>query len=308
MTHSKFPFSKMVPNSSHDPILAVVVGDFSREATLRFWTHVSALEYRHIRSMLPPGSAFYDEYRRITYCLLGDLPFIKQSGLRTRQTGLLDDRILIGFPGGITINDVLPRVGLLIFHALWGPSQRDIRNVWVMFPCNTLAPLCWELEKIFHSPEDILEMVAAAGCGIGDAERILADKIVERIQPVFPTIPEAVIEYVWACEKSALIPLGTLDIVQTYTEALRRLRYPLQLIAPDPHQQAVVLQSIKSCICAEAGERKTAKIALSQIVDQLIRIHGNEVAVIQACTDLTCGIGLDSNAIFAESMVKSIYR
>jgi hypothetical protein len=299
---------KNMPSNSNDPILAIVVGDFSREATLRFWTHVSALEYRHIRAKLPPKSAFYDEYRRITYCLLGDLPFIKQNGLLTRRTGLLDDRILIGFPGGITLNDVLPRVGLLIFHALWGPAQRDIRNVWVMFPCNTLAPLCWELEKIFHSPEDILEMVAAAGCGIGDSERILADRIVERIQPVFPTIPEAVIEHVWAGKKSALIPLGTLDIGKTYTEALRRLRYPLRLIAPDPHQQTVVLQSIKTCICAEAGERETAKFALSQIVDQLIRDHGSGVAVIQACTDLTCDIGLDSNAIFAEFMINSIYR
>lgn len=307
MTHGNPPLMKNML-SSHDPTLAVVVGDFSREATLRFWTHVSTLEYRQIRTMLPSESAFYDEYRRITYCLLGDLPFIKQYGLRSHRTGLLDDRILIGFPGGITLKDILPQVALLIFHALWGPAKRDIRNVWVMFPCNTLAPLCWELEKIFQTPEDILEMVSSAGCGIGDSERFLADRIVERIQPVFPTIPEAVIEYVWACKKSALIPLGTLDICKTYTEALRRLRYPLQLIAPDPHQQAVVLQSIKTCICAEAGDRETATIALSQIVDQLIRAHGSGVAVIQACTDLTCGIGLDSNAIFAEFMVKSIYR
>jgi aspartate/glutamate racemase len=136
---------------------------------------------------------------------------------------------------------------------------------------------------------------------------MLAERIAERLHLRFPTVPEAVADFVRASGKSALMPLGTLGIMETYAEAIRRSGSPLQLVAPDRRQQAMVLEAIKAALCDDEGQQQAAERALADIAAQVARQYGPQVAIVQACTDLSFDLALDSNAIYAETVVASVY-
>ena len=90
---------------------AVVVGDFGRDAGIRFCQLVAREERRTIVGDLG-GHRFYDEHRPISLHLVGDLRFAKAE-LLSRWKGPLDDRVLVGFPGGPTLASVIPALGVL---------------------------------------------------------------------------------------------------------------------------------------------------------------------------------------------------
>ena len=62
--------------------LLVVLGDFGREAGLRFCHEFAKRERSRLLAELPEGDAFFDECRTATLALVGDLPFVKEPVLR----------------------------------------------------------------------------------------------------------------------------------------------------------------------------------------------------------------------------------
>jgi hypothetical protein len=267
---------------------AVVLGDFGRDAGIRFCAALSRAERRHIVAALGPSSAFFDEYRRTTMTLVGDLPFVKEPFLGDRGGRALDQRVLVGFPGGPSTADVAPRLGDLALEALAGPLRRGVRRAVVLLPCNTLAPVSWALEQRFEDP------------------RQLAPFSTEPVQLTFPTVPGAVFDRVERQGALALLPLGTMGIARTYRREAGRRAGDVQVIELGGGDGEVVLEAIGAAL-QRGARRDAAGRALAELVDRQRQRHGESLVAVEACTDLDYGLALDSNTVYAEEVVGQIY-
>ncbi len=279
-----------VPPTVEETTLAVVLGDFGRDAALRFCASLARAERRHLVRRLPDGAPFFDEYRRLTLALVGDLPFVKAPVLErfVRRGERLDERVLVGFPGGPEPADVQERLAVLAMEAMAGPLQRGVRRVTVLLPCNTLAPVSWALGERFAADETLA-------------------RAVEGVHLSFPTVPEAVLEVTRADGGTAVLPLGTRGIDVTYRAAAQHLGSDLEVVSADSGQEGTVLEAIGAAI--EGGARRQqAQHALAELVDEAQRRIGGGLVAVEACTDLDYGVGLDSNGAYARAVVEATYR
>ena len=292
------------------PVLAVVLSEFGRDAALRFCATLAELERRRIVEL--GGSPFFDEYRRMTLALVGDLPYVKAPTLaryRERRERL-DERVLVGFPGGLPLEQVTPRLGLLALEAMRGPVARGVERVLVLLPCNTLAAASRRMAARFASEASLAALIEEAlpdrpalarelraGCGA----------LLERVELSFPTVPSAVVRAVEQTGGDALMPLGTVGVVETYRAALRRCDSRLEPVPPDEAGQQAVLRAIQASISGDAARRSEARSALEQLVARARAEHGEGITVVEACTDLDYNVGLDSAAAYAASVVDRVY-
>jgi len=292
------------------PTLAVVLSEFGRDAALRFCATLADHERQRISDRVQ--GRFFDEYRRLTLAVVGDLPYVKGPVLesfRTHRTPL-DEHVLVGFPGGVPLEAVVPRLGLLALEAMRGPLSRGVDHVQVLLPCNTLAWASWSLARSFQSAEGLMTML---GHALPD-HPALRDELRRDVAPLlahaslqFPTVPEAVIQFAGQVGAEALMPLGTIGICDTYRRAIERRSSRLQLIPPDDEGQQVVLQAIQSAIEGKTEARHTARSALEGMVARAQREHGDGLIVVEACTDLDYRVGLHSSTAYAAAVVDAIY-
>jgi hypothetical protein len=286
--------------------LAVVIGDFGRDAAIRFCATLAATERRLIQQGLAGGD-FFDEQRRITLSLSGDLPFVKAPHLaRFRAGAPLDERVLVGFEGGLAPADVTDRIGVLALEALAGPVRRGLRRALVLLPCNTLAPVAWGLEERFDSTAGLTKMAQRADRPLSLEEIALVEQIVGAVELSFPTVPGAVIEAVAATGDASLVPLGTIGIGETYRQQAARMKNSVLIAALVRGEQRIVLDAIQGCITGGEARAQTQG-ALEALIDRLRTEHGDDLVVVEACTDLDHGLGLDSNTVYAEAVVRAVY-
>jgi len=287
-------------------VLAVVLGDFGRDAGLRFASVLSRMERRRLRRDLGDDAAFYDEHRRVTLAVVGDLPFVKAPWLQDYRAARrpLDDRILVGFPGGVPLQDVVPRLGVLALEAMAGPVQRGVEQVLVLLPCNTLAPAAWALDDALGAAGALHEMLDTAGLAGRHDLYELADRVAVGVATACPTVPQAAIRAALQAEGRALLPLGTEGIDAVYERAIEREGGALELVRPTEPWQRDTLAAIRATI---AGERGRARALLQGVAAEARAIHGDDLIVVEACTDLDHGVGWDSTQLYAEDVVEEIY-
>ncbi len=288
-------------------MLAVVLGDFGRDAGLRFAAALSRLERRRLRRGHPADQPFYDEHRRITLAVVGDLPFVKRPWLARYEADArpLDDRILVGFPGGVPLQDVTPRLAALALEAMAGAVRRGVEEVVVLLPCNTLAPASWALEEAFDAGDVLRGMLATSGLGERHELTELAEQVAVWTATSCPTVPEAAVRAAAVAGARALLPLGTEGIDDVYAEAIRREGDAIELVRPREDWQRDTLAAITASI---SGERARARALLEGVATRARAEHGDDLVVIEACTDLDHGVGWDSTALYAEDVVDGIYR
>jgi aspartate/glutamate racemase len=290
-----------------NPTLAIVIGDFSREATFRFCSQVARFEREVIRAQLPQGASFYDEYRQIAMNVICDLSFIKAPFLKGRSQQLLDDRVLVGFPQGIPAKALQAQVAVLVLQALMNASERGIQDVLVLFPCNTMAPICWDLASAFGDLQNIIELIDATDFDLSKERQQKVAHLISNMRLTFPTPPEAVIEYAVNRHLETILPLGTIGIVDVFRQALSRSDHHLELVRLDDDQQEVVLEAIKSGISADKQQSSPATHKLKTMIIQTQIQHRYGVAVVLACTDLINDFGIDSSQVYAEAVVRHVY-
>lgn len=291
-----------------EPILGLVLGDFGRDAAVRFCGTLAAAERAHIQQNLPADAGFFDEYRRLTLTLVGDLGYVKGPWLvsHIRQSRLLDKTILVGFPGGPSPAQVQARLGVLALEAMRGPVERGCRQVLVLLPCNTLAPVSWGLAANFASPEAIQNMLDEAGWPGDPCVPAFIERLTE-VELAFPTVPEAVIQRVERDGGTHLLPMGTEGIAGTYRRVLSRQQSSLKMAALPPGGQGQVLDAIQAAIAGDSGARRAAREALEGLRDRSKAAHGPGLMAVEACTDLDYEVGLDSNAVYAQEVVRMAY-
>jgi hypothetical protein len=285
----------------------VVVSDFGRDAALRFCAELARRELALVSARLPDGAAFYDEYRRITLHVVGDLRFIKEPWLASyvADERPFDDRVLVGFEGGPPLEEVVPRIGALVVEALAGPTARRSEQAVVTLPCNTLAPASWALEQSLSSPEGIRALARTAGY-----HPVGLDEVAERLagQVLFPTVPQAVL---WRCERSRakfVLPLGTPGIVDVYAQTAQQQQSSCTVVRPDERWQTQVLEAIGASVAGDPERRRASSEALLAIRDGARDRFGEDVIVVEACTDLDYGIGVDSGREYARFVVSQVYN
>jgi len=265
-------------------------------------------EQDQVRLRFPDEAPFFDEYRRITLTVVGDLPFTKGPQLDAlRASGEpVDEKVLVGFPGGPSPGEVADRLGILVLEALAGPLARGARRAVVALPCNTLAPVSWALERAFEDRGSLEEMLDRAGvAGRGDLLDIAA--AASDLALSLPTVPSAVFAAAAERGASAVLPLGTVGIVQTYEDARERTPGAAP-VAPLPSaDQRAVLDAIQACLGGAPADLDRATGSLRAVVDRARREHGGGLTAVEACTDLRLGVGLDSNVAYARAVVSEIY-
>ena len=290
-----------------EPVHAVVVGDFGREAAIRFCSLLAAVERERVRAEL--ATPFFDEYRRLSLHLVCDLTYLKAGQLAPYRAAdrAVDRRILAGFDGGLSVEELVPRIGALLFETLAGAMGRGARRALALAPCNTLAPACWALEERFGRPGTIVETLLEAGREVCLAERDSAVRLVEQMQVSFISVPEAVVRTAERAGAKALLPLGTSGIGEIYREAVRRSGSGIRLVLPDGPGRAAVLRTIEASVDGERCELAASRSEVLALVDRCRQRHGGDLLVVEACTDLDLGLGLDSTRAYAEAVVDAAY-
>lgn len=286
----------------------IVLGDFGRDAGIRFCSEMARRERRRVRELLPAGAPFFDEYRRIALTLVGDLPFVKERVLEPfrRSERTLDDRVLVGFDGGPAPRVVAARLGILVLEALAGPVARGAEQAVIALPCNTLAPVSWALDCHFTDRGGVAALLDEVG---GDARPRLerdamavADLLLE-----FPTVPTAALAAAGARGADVVLPLGTPGIAETYRRARRRMRGAPEVVDADDLTRGVVADAIHAAIGGDAAAIEAQRVALLKIVERARDRSTSTLEAIEACTDLDYGVGLDSTSAYAESIVDTVY-
>lgn len=287
------------------PVPTVVVSDFGRDAALRFCQTLAHLEAEVVTGQLPEWASFFDEYRRIALHVVGDLRFVKEPWLAVyaRSCRPFDERVLVGFPGGPPMQEVIPRIGRLVVEALAGPVLRGAQRAVVALPCNTLAPVSWALRDAFASHAGLVSLLESTSSPLSP----IVDAVLELEDVAFPTVPEAVLQ---GCRREGVevvVPLGTPGIVKTYERAAERVGHGVQVAAPEPGWQSQILEAIGASIAADPARRQRSGTALADIRQAARLRWGPDVALVEACTDLDYGIGVDSGEAYARYVVEQVY-
>lgn len=289
-----------------DPVPTVVISDFGRDAALRFCVDLARRELEQIATQLPAGALFYDEYRRLTLHLVGDLPFLKAPWLAPYRADdrPLDDGVMVGFDGGLTTADVTARIAVLVVETLAGPAARGADRALVALPCNTLAPVSWALREAFVSAERLTALVRQGG-GDPPGLAVVAERLVGKV--AFPTVPEAVLAQCAAEHVDVLLPLGTRRIVEIYQRAAAEQGATTTIARPDDPWQEQIFGAIQAAIAADPRRRPASEQALRAIAQAARQRFGASTAVVEACTDLDYGVGLSSAESYARHLVDIVY-
>ncbi len=286
-------------------VQAVVLGDFGRDAGLQLAAGLSRAERGTIRDLVGPELPFFDEYRRIAIALVGDLPFAKAEPLAgfAARGEALDSRILVGFPEGVPLAAVVPRLARLALEAMAGSLRRGRDRVVVLLPCNTLAPASWALEERFGSPEALLKLLGPTEPALREVAPLAASALTW-----FPTVPGSVLRRAVVRGAGAVMPLGTVGIEGVYRRAALRDGCGVSIVGLPPSDRPVVLEAIQASLAQEPARREAARRALQGVVERARDRYGRGLLVVEACTDLDYGLGLDSNVVYAEEVVRELYR
>ena len=292
-----------------EPCLAVILSDFGRDAALRFCAELARAERRRIKQLLPAGAPFFDEYRRISLAVRGEVRHVKEPFLTAykAEQRLLDNAVKVGFAGGLRPDQIEARLGQLCLEAMRGPVARGVQTVQVLLPSDSLAPVSWSLAQRFSTEEGIkalLEEVGAPGDSLRDE---LCHRLVNEVDLTFPTVPEAVAQTAAAEGHTILLALGTRRIRKIYKEAVRRLELPLEVRKLSREDRLLVMRAIQAALGGGRGEHTESLKAMLSLVRRHKMASGGDLFAVEAHSDLDYEVGMDSVACYVDRLVDRVY-
>ena len=292
-----------------EPCLAVILSDFGRDAALRFSALLARTERRRIKKALPKGAPFFDEYRRISLAIRGEVHHVKEPFLAAyrSEAKLLDNAVKVGFAGGLEPAQIEARLGQLSLEAMRGPVARGVRSVLVLLPSDSLAPVSWSLAQRFSTEEGIkalLEEVGAPGDSLRDE---LCHRLVHEVDLIFPTVPEAVAQTAAAEGHTILLALGTRRIRKIYKEAVQRLGLDLEVRKLSKEDRCLVIRAIHAALGGDRSEHTESLKAMLSLVRRHKMASGVDLFAVEAHSDLDYEVGLDSVRCYVDRLVDRVY-
>ncbi|MCD4794805.1 MAG: hypothetical protein K8R54_16335 [Bacteroidales bacterium] len=292
--------SKLYSEISH----IYVIGDFGRTATFEFCKRFIDEEKRIIENILNHNN-FYDEYRRTMITVNSYLPLIKEKQIDElkAESFFLDDRILIGFPDGMSMDDAIDKFCIMLISFLLKSEQTSAFDI-ITLPCNTLSPALLKVQEIFNDHIKLKKIIKNNKISVSEDEltQILNNNSIRYI-----TVAEAVINYLAEKKYKYVLPLGTMNISQIYNFESSKSTKDVNILIADENLQKIVFDAIKSCIKNSEKEMEQFKQTILREINKIEKKYNSRVAIVEACTDLKLGIGYNSLNIYAEYIAGQIY-
>jgi aspartate/glutamate racemase len=262
-------------------ILDIVVGDFGRPGTLRYLRAFSDLERDAISPGLPPGVPFMDEHRRVQLVVLCQLRHVKREILErfAAEGRAVDETVLVGTSFGPSTSEIVDRLGELLEQHARVARENGADRVRAVIPCNTLGTI----------GEALKENLQGRGSPAAEIEPA----------PMQPCVARALVR--GGAER--VLVLGTPGSVAAYQEAIATLGLPLDLdLAPRE-----LVTAYESCIVAAIRGESGQGEALDRLRDASAVAAEAGIATLEACTDLSLGVGLDALDLYAAELVREAY-
>jgi hypothetical protein len=125
----------------------IVIGDFGRPATERYFSLISKKEREFILNQNSKQS-FFDEKRRIQTTLVCTLSFIKKDILPVRLEDI-NETHLVGTLNGIDPHVILERLLNVICNYIKVVIRLAPNRIRIVLPCVTLSPLLRDISEYF---------------------------------------------------------------------------------------------------------------------------------------------------------------
>lgn len=280
-----------------------VFGDFGRDATYNFCQRFINYEKEILQKKLCDND-FYDEYRRSMLTVHSYLPMIKEKQINDflGNGKYIDDTVLIGFPNGMCINDAIEKFCVMLIPFLLTKKHIPSQLI-ISLPCNTLSPALVKVNKTMSDINELQRLSNEYKLGLdkGDLQRI------DNSSVRYITVAEAVIDFVTHVSYKYVLPLGTSDISNIYAAALNRLDSKIELITPNKTLQDLVFKVIKASITNSESEIDSLKEMIMHEIAEINAQYEGEIAVVEACTDLNMGIGLNSLSLYSKYIADQVY-
>lgn len=293
-------FSKLYSDVYH----VYVIGDFGRTATFDFCKRFID-EEKHIIQKELGENDFYDEYRRTMLTVHSYLPMIKEKQISKfyKSGNYINDSILIGFPDGMSIDTAIEKFCLMSIQFLLSKDNISTKKI-ITLPCNTLSPALLKVKEFVNDFDQITNLAEFHNLNITKKE---VQDIVENDTVEFVTVAEAAINYVTKKEYDFVLPLGTSDISNIYTNVISRTKSKIKLIDASEKLQGFVFKAITASINNSEVEIIKQTQNIKEEIEIVKKQYNGSIAIIEACTDLNMGIGLISLNLYADYIASHIY-
>lgn len=288
----------------------IILSEFGRVASIEYLQSVCKLEQSIIqRHFLDKDSTFYDEYRRIMFVLIADTGYFKKRQIEAVvPKGKIDSDILIGIKGQPLPDDMRDRITLAFLEQVYLALNRGHKNIRIIIPCNTISPIGHHIYNLITNPQEF-KAVMTKHCGISSSSSVFS-----RVQDAkfsLYTPPTLVIDEIRKTQKDkvSILVFGTPFTVQIYKDHIIQLGLENQLIVLPltPEEQELSNQVISSSIACDAALSGsiTEKIRNNVILPR--QKNADNLIVIEACTDIRLGLGINSLDVLIARAVNDVY-
>jgi hypothetical protein len=265
-----------------DALMDIVIGDFGRPGTLRYLEAFSARERELIASSLPDGDEFLDEHRRVQLTVLCQLRIVKRTifDAYEREGRAIDREMMVGTSFGTPVAEIVPTLAEVLRRQVGLAAGQGVRAIRVVIPCNTLGVIAAELRG------ELGGEAASRGVAL-------------RVEPMQPLVGADLRDR----GIGSVLVLGTPGSVAAYRRMLAEIR-PVISVLDNP---AELTDAYERCINdAIRGERpRPAAFSLVRAHAERQLATGGEV--LEACTDVSLGIGSDALQIYANRLAYDAY-
>ena len=289
----------------------IVLSDFGRAAAIEYVRAVSELEQKTIQSrFLGKGSAFYDEYRRIMFSVIADTGYFKRKQIDAAiPKGKIDSDILIGFKGKPMPRDIRDRITIAVLEQVYAGLNHGYKNIRIIIPCNTITPLGHHILGLVNDPKRF-KAILTEHCGVSPTSPVFS--LLPKAKFSLYTPPALVIDEVRKAHKGkvAILVMGTPTTVRLYKNHILKsgLEKKLTVLPLGPGEQDLVNRVIEASISNDTALSASIK---AQIKKRLIlpgQKAAGTLAVIEACTDIRLGLGVNSLDVLVARSVKDVYE
>lgn len=283
----------------HPGTFDIVVSDFGRVAAIRLIALIEKSERRLIHSILRGmDMPFYDEYRRISFSLIGDVRFLKSEMIEQliSKRDRLTDEILVGVNGAPVPLSLIGEIVDLCAAEIEGAYLRGHREFRVCLPCNTLSRAVNEVVASLHSHRKLETMFSKSSSD--GALRIRAVTVVNSNATNLLEDNSR--------KKNNVIVLGTRLTNETYAEALEGSGISVLPLNDDHY--AIIDECVVASISGRSDLLEITRNKLcNDVVENVLDGQGDAI-VIEACTDFDYGLGESSLENMANWLVRDAYR
>lgn len=287
-------------------VFDIIVSDFGRDATLRYLSYFSDLEKNTILQYLEASADFFDEYRRVSICVIGNLGYVKEQALEYYYKNRLpfDNKVLVGFDSSFPYEELSNRIAKLVFYQINLAIQLGYSKIRVVIPCNTLSPVGWYMKDLLNNKFESAKIFSFAA----EKELVFLKNKLKNIDVLFLTIPEIVLDYIKQKNFHQIYILGTPDTLEIYQKAVLNSYPSIQIIIPSSEDQKVINNAILDSIDGRDEKIKNSRIIIDELIIRPTTKIYPGIKFVEACTDLNFGIGLNSTNLYVEKLVEEIYK